>query len=528
MQEQAQTGTAVAVHAIEILTQAEYQEQQADRLEREVFGSQENAGKTGNLISEFVTSYEQHKRDMPLDQWLIQQFREYPTLWQDAAELESTAHEVIRTVERNNASKVSLHEHLGKGKSRESWLAKRIEEGASAAGVVNVGAYATGIDRALQQANEGMNSTLFTKSGNINLNPNLDGFIAEQHHVDTFNVDAATQGSGYQAKVLTPDGNAYGKNSMDIGIYDKSGKLVKRYQVKYGKDAESTGKLFEKGDYRGQRKLVPADQVDEMKNATDTLEIDGVKSKPLTKEQAKTLQEQAQRDAEAKQYDWNDINRIDIAKNIGKQALIGAAFTAAMQGGRILGRRAWNWMIGKKTPPASEDLKEFFLSSVGSATHTGVQVAVSGAVVVAVKNGWVGSLLKNTPAGRIVNAVSVGMENAKILYKLAQGKLTAQEALDAMGSSTTAMLGGLAVAAEGVALGATLGMVLGPIGAGIGGLVGGVIGGMAGSVFAKGVYEGGKVAVTTVVNAVKSTVTSVANSVSHGMRSLASAFSSFF
>ncbi len=516
------------IAAIDVLTQAEFQEQQATLLQQAVFGDADNAQRTGELITRFVRSYEQHKRDMPLNLWLIQEFRLYPTIWATEAELESTAREVIQTVEANNAAKASLYAHLDKGKSRESWLAKNIEDGAKAAGVTNVGAYASQIDTALQQANRDMQRTMTTNAGVPSLNPNLDGFIAEQHHVDTFNIDAAAKGSGYRAKALVPDGTTYGENSMDIGIYDDNGKLVKRYQVKYGKDADSTGKLFEKGDYRGQRKLVPADQVEQLENATDTIEIGDVKSKPLSKAEAKALQEKVQREAEAKQYDWNDASRIDIAKNIGKQALIGAALNAGMQGARIIGRRTWNWLTGKGNPPASEDLKEFFESSVKSAANVGVQVAVSGAIVVAVKSGWLGKVLKNTPVGRVVNAAYAGMENAKILYKYAKGELSGTEALDAMGTTTSSMVGSLAAAAAGAELGATIGTALGPVGTVVGGLVGGVVGGMAGSKIGQAVYEGGKAIVSTAVSVVKSVATTVSNAVSAVASKVGGFFSKIF
>ncbi|WGZ94340.1 MAG: hypothetical protein QJT81_21605 [Candidatus Thiothrix putei] len=440
---------------------------------------------------------------MPLDAWLIREFALYSTLWQSQAELEQTARDIIASVERNNAEKISLHEHLDKGKSRESWLAKRIEQGATAEGVTNVGAYAAEIDQAMGQANQDMHDTIMTQSGNVNRCLNLDGFIAEQHHVDTFNLEAAAQGSGYRARVLTPDGTTYSKNSMDIGIYDANGKLVKRYQAKYGQDADSTEALFDKGNYRGQRKLVPADQVDQVDNATDVIEVDGIKSKPLTKAEAKDLQAKAQLEAEAKQYDWNDANRITIAQNIGKQALIGAALTTSMQGTRILGRRTWNWITSKKNPPASEDMREFFESSLKSASNVGAQVAVSGALVVAVKNGWISGLLKNTPAGKIVNIAYVGMENAKIIYKYAKGEVSGKEALDSMGGTTVSVIGSLAGATKGSVLGGTIGTVFGPVGTVVGGLVGGVVGGIAGSKIGQSAYQAGKIIVKTAVSETK-------------------------
>jgi hypothetical protein len=509
---------------LDVLTQAEFQEQQADNLIKQVFENEENAQRTGNLISDFVQSYERHKRDMPLDQWLISQFRLYPTIWTNDQELTRTAVAVIANVQANNESKASLYEHLEKGKSRESWLAKRLEEGASTTTNVNVATYATEIDSALAQANKAMASTITTNSGAINQSMNLDGFIAEQHHVDTFNLDAAAKGSGYTARVLNPEGTAYGKNSMDVGVYDENGALVKRYQAKYGQDAKSTEKLFDQGDYRGQRKLVPAEQKDQIANSTDVIEHDGIRSKPLTKAEAKALQEKAQLEAEAKQYDWNDANRIEIAKNIGKQALVGAALNAGMQATRIVGRRIWNWVIGKKNPPVSEDLQEFFESSMRSTTHIGAQVAVSGAMVVAAKSGWLGTLLKNTPAGRVVQMAYMALENAKILYKYGKGDITGAEALDGMGNTTSGMLGSLALASVGAAKGAALGFIFGPVGATVGGVIGGVVGGMAGSKVGQAIYEGGKTIVSTAV----STVKSVAASVGRAVTATVSAVSSFF
>lgn len=98
-------------HDFDVLTQAEYQERQADQLLQDMFGGEANTEKTGDVITRFVTSYEQHKRDM---RWIIGWYRN----------------------------------------STSTWLIKRIEKGASAAGVSNVGAYATDIETTLSHANE--------------------------------------------------------------------------------------------------------------------------------------------------------------------------------------------------------------------------------------------------------------------------------------------------------------------------------------------------------------------------------------
>ena len=236
-----------------------------------------------------------------------------------------------------------------------------------------------------------MLDTVRTQRGAVSMSPNLDGFIAEQHHADTFNFDAAAKGSPLRARVLRPEpGQPFRKNSMDVGIYDGNGKLVRRYQAKYGKDADATQSLYRKGDPRGQRKLVSSDQQSDIPGSTDAIEFEGVRSTPLTKADAKQLQQQAQIERETRQYDWNDVSRIEIAKSIGKQALVGAALATGFQGARIAARRIWHSIMDKENPPPSEDLREFFQSSISSAGHVGAQVAVSGAAVVAARNGWTG------------------------------------------------------------------------------------------------------------------------------------------
>ena len=461
----------------------------SDDLDKEI--STDNGEKTAALIGEFLESYETHKDSEQPSIWLESQFRKYPELWKDEEEIRNAAREVVDAIDRANEAKSSLISHLKKGQSQASWLALKIEKGAQASGVTEVGSLAIEIDRAVEEASENALGVITTRGGSINGNKNLDGFIAEQYHVDSFNIDAASKGSSYRAEVCTPGpGETYGKNSVDILIRDANGKVVRRYQSKYGADAKKTEALFDKGDYRGQGKLVPEGHSEGIqKKSSEVIEIDGVTSKPLAKDGAKEYQRKAQEEQEAKVYDWSDTNRISIAKRIGKQALIGACIASCMQGGRILARRSWNGLTGKENPTVTEDLKEFLASSLSSSTQVGVQVAISGALVIAAKSGWLGKTLKNTPVGRIANIAFVGLENIKILYRLSRGELSAEEALDAMGETTAAAICGLMGAAEGAAIGASIGIVFGPIGIGVGGFVGGVVGGIVGGEVGSAIYE---------------------------------------
>jgi hypothetical protein len=503
---------------------ASHGEAQADTLAEQIEVTPEGAKKTRGVIGSFIHSYKDKSPDLSNKAWLCLEFAKYPDIWRTEEELVQTAGEIVEEVTVFKSSQQELTEHHLKGLSTNNWLAGKIEQGAVAGGVTNIGAYAKKIDTSIETANKANIDLLYRNDGQLNQQLNLDGFIAEQHHVDTFNLDAVAKDSEYRAEVLKPKpGYAYGKNSVDVVIRDGDGKIIRRYQAKYGADADATDALLKKGDYRGQRKLVPEGQSEDIPGSTETIEIDGIESKPLSKKEAKERQRRAQEE-EAKHYDWNETSRIDIVKNIGKKAGAAALLSVGFQGARILGRRIWNGIKGKENISVEDDLQEFVQSSIKSTTTSGLTVAVTGGVIVAVKSGWLGNVLKNTPAGRIANAVCIGIENAKVLYKYAIGEITGEEALDRVGSVTSILVGGLACGANGASIGAALGIVLGPVGTAIGGVVGGVVSGIAGSTVGEAIYEGGKKIVSTIVDTVKS----IGSAISSGMSSFCNGVASLF
>jgi hypothetical protein len=499
---------------------------QADAINGALFEGESDAAKTTEVVAAFVASCNA-RGEQPLDQWLSGEFRKYPDLWKNEEELLEATREVIRSADAFNRSRDSLQQYLDKGRSRDSWLANEIGKNAAITGSINVGHYAGSLDQALADASENARRLILTRAGEVNQNWNLDGFIAEQHHVDTFNIDATTKGSSYRARAV----NSRDLNSVDIEIVNGNGDVVAKYQSKYGANAGETIKQLDRGDYADQERLVPEGHASEVPNSTEVIEVDGVKSRPLSKEEAKNLQRKAQQEAEARQYEWKDTNRIDIAKQIGKQALVGACIAAGMQGARILARRAWNRLNGRENPTGNEDLKEFFESSLSATTQTAAQVAVSGAIVVAAKNGWLGTMLRNTPAGLITNIACVGLQNAKVLYKLGKGELTQSEAIDAIGNTTVTTSMAIAGATKGAAIGAAIGTVFGPVGTALGGFVGGVAGGIAGGQVGEVVYKAGKALAKTAVKAVARIAQGVGRgleAVGRGIKDVASSFLSIF
>ena len=473
--------------------------------------------KTGNVIRDFIQAYRKKTDDESNTAWLDRQFAQYPELWPDVDARKKDAAEIVNTVERYHAAKAELDEHLKRGGSHEKYIISKIEASATAVGVVNVGQYAKEIDSAISKANAAMAERLFTQSGNIDMNPQLKGNIMESDHVATFNIDAAAK----ESKAVAEAQISYGKNSVDIKVAKADGG-TQRYQAKCCDDAEKAEAAFRNGDYRGQRKLVAKGQTDEVPNSTDHLEADGVKSTARTNEEYKKMQAEAQQKGKIPEYDWSSTNKVAVAKAIGKKAAWAGVMAVGFQGARILGRRAWNWMTGKKNQSADEDLKEFVSSSIQSAGGAGLAVAVSGGVTVAVKSGWLGKALRGTPAGAIANAVCVGVENVKILYKLGKGEITGAQALDQAGNATCSLLGGMVGGAKGAAIGASLGTVLGPVGTAIGGVAGAVAGGIAGSTVGEAIYSGAKKVVTTIKDKVTRAISKVGSAVSTGVRALAS------
>lgn len=466
-----------------------------------------------SIIGSFLKAYKTRATAETDREWLDRQFGKYPEIWKSDDERQATACEVVDAVERFQKTHAQLHKEVSEGHSHERFLQRTFETACSGGAAAEVGRYATTIDRAIGEANENMANRLFVRhpdgTTTINQNPNLDGLIAETDHVNDFNIDAAANESSLHAEALESNGS----NSVDIVIKDGNQKILRRYQSKYGADAERTDGLFKDGDYRGQRKLVPEGQTDGVPGSTDRIEADGVQSKPHSKAEEKAKQEAAQKDGKIPEYDWGNVGARALCKSIARKSMAAGALAVAFQGTRILARRAWNALTGQKNKSASEDLKEFAESAVKSGAGAAGTVALTGGVVVAVKKGLVGAALKSVRSNVIANTVCAAVENVKIISKLGKGEITGKQALDMAGSTNCAMVGSIALGTKGAAIGATVGSALGPVGTCIGGVVGGVVGAAAGSVVGQAAYEGAKKAVSVVCETVKKTWNGLKNKV---------------
>lgn len=490
-----------------------------------------NAKELKQLQQKFIKSFINNKDKLDIGQWLTTELKEnLPE--QSELEIKEISNEIIETIKINEEKKKALEKAIENGRSKESWFAANLKKSTSNMTTAQTAEYLHGLDEAIKSANQSMYDTITTKSGVINQNFNLDGFIAEQHHANSFNLEANIKGSELRAEVLVPkEGQTYVKNSVDIVVKDKAGKIVERYQAKYGKTAEDTIKMINKGDYNNQRLLVPAEQVEEVQkafpNKTVVSAVGGgdIKSKPLEKLGAKELQNEAQT-GNWNDINWNEYKTKDLAIGIGKQAGYAAIQGAAIGVGIDIATKVWN---GEEIK--SEEVVE---QALISGADFGIKAATAGALKVGVEKGIVKMIPKGTPAGTIANIAYVAIENVKVLGKVATGELTVKEGLDKMEQTTISTVAGIAAGAKGTAIGASIGSVLGPAGTVVGGFIGGTVGYIAGSKVAETVVKGvqkvrekAREVVKEVGNSFVSGIKNVCSVASSGIKSVASGIGSF-
>ena len=268
--------------------------------------TEQDAAALKELLTRFVKSYSRKTPSVSDQEWLTEQFqKELPLLSEEQAN--QMASETVDSIEEYQDNLSSLNEAAAKGIGKEQWLANKIAKASSGVSVIEHGQYLNSIDTALSNANAQMLRTVSTNSGEVSQCFNLDGFIAEQHHVNSFNANAALHKSNFFAEVKVPGpGETYGKNSFDVIIRDATNPkavAVHQYQVKYGADAQATIRLLrdhgEVTKYSNQQILVPPEQVAEVQKAfpgkTVVSQLGGnekcpITRDPLTKEQATQLQ----------------------------------------------------------------------------------------------------------------------------------------------------------------------------------------------------------------------------------------------
>lgn len=462
------------------------------------------------IITDFMEDYVQNQ-GRPIEEWLGQKMQQkFPD--KKTEEVQAMADEILSNLRVAQEKKQSLDKAVENGISKESWFASETQKAISTMSAQETVIYLSNLDRALENANEALERTIKTHTGAVSQNPNLDGFIAEQYHAQTFNLNAEAGGSKYRAKVLEPDGNGYAKNSVDIVIIDEKGKIVRKYQSKYYKNAEATSNAAGNGNYNNQRILTAPEQMKEVqeyfrakgskKTVTDHLEApDGTTSTPLTKTDAKQRQNNAQ-SGKKNEFDWkNAYQTKEVTTGIAKKAGYAALQGAAIGVGFDLAQKIWN----------GEEIcgDEIIETALTSGSDSGIKAATAGAIKVGAEKGLVPAALKETSAA--ANMAFVAVENVKVVGQMMSGELSGKEGIEKMEQTTVATVAGLSAMESGASIGAAIGTVFGPVGSAICGFVGGTVAYMAGSKVGETIVKGAQKIRDGAVKAVKTVVSGVGN-----------------
>lgn len=121
------------------------------------------------------------------------------------------------------------------------------------------------LNHAFESYGKDIQESISLKSGGFT-NQSMDvqqGFVAEAHHVGSFNIEAAAKGeNNYRA---TRNVGTYNDPVADIHINTPDG--TTKHQVKFYKDGKKTAAALSPQKYDGIGKIVPQDQVNEVKTA---------------------------------------------------------------------------------------------------------------------------------------------------------------------------------------------------------------------------------------------------------------------
>ena len=377
--------------------------------------------------------------------------------------------------------------------------------------------YIDTVNTAIDNANKTIIESVTTKAGTINQNPNLDGFIFEEHHAGTFNIDASVKQKSYHAEALKPElGETYGKNSIDIVIED-SGKYVKKYSAKAYKNANETAKSFYDKitgyKYKFQSKLVPTDQTKEIVNSVDKIKFDNVESKGITKTEIKNIQSELQ--SGNKKTDIfsfkKDVNTISISKQIGKQAMVNGTI------GLAIGMAA---NIGTKIIQGKEvEVEEVIETGIKTGESIGLSTAVAGGIKVAVEKEIIPAMSNSTIGAIAASSIDI----IGTACKLGSGEISLGEAIKEVGTSISSAYSAIVSSSFGytatiavagmVGLGTmgTVGTVIGTGVALVAGAVCGTVGSKIGGAIANGVGTIAEKVVDKAVEVVKEGIDTVKN-----------------
>ena len=481
--------------------------------------SEKEAHTIKDMLRRNINAYKTKDPAVSDEEWLEQLYRTEITDYSEE-DAKKDANETVKALNLFGRKVKSVNEAYEKGIPKEQWLEKELNDSVSGLSQGEATKYLQSVDEGIRSANASMEEALRRNyDGHVNMNPNLDGNIAEHVAANSTSLDAMLKGKNIKVDVLQSNG----KNSVDVRATNLDSGKYQNYQLKFGKTAEDTIRYIEKGNYNNQRIIVPKEQLEEvqkhfiekgsMKTISDRIEIDGVQGQAFTKDDVKNMQLEAQATNTTPKLDYSNMSNKSIAQSIsraaGKSALLSAAFSVGYN------------LVTKIFKGEKIEGDKVVEDAIKSGADTSVKVAAAGTLNVAVKKGVL-KCLANTPIGFITSIAGAAVENAKILYKVATKKVSVMEGLHQMGRVTAATFAGMGGMAAGAAIGVPLATVI-PVAPAITGFIGGSIGYIAGSKVGEKICDAGRAVVNTaknIVSKVASGVKTAASKVSNFVKSL--------
>ena len=507
----------------------------SDEIRRDEYITEKEAKAVKKLFKKYLKSYKEKDESISNQQWLEQLFKtELPEVSEEEAKQDAA--EIVEAINTFDANMQSVSEASSRGISKERWLADKIQEASVGMAVNEYGQQLQKIDNALYQKNMELAEALQRSTdGHIKMSPNLDGNIAENMIANTTELSGQLQRKNIRVEVR----DVFTPNSVDVRATNLDTGKYQNYQLKFGKDAKATIELIERGNYNNQQIIVPTEQLEEVqahfkakgsdKTISDHIDAWGAEGKKFTKQEMKELQTAAQEDGIMPSMDYSHYQTKDLALAIGKNAGVMSLQAAAVTTGLTAAAKI---MQGEPVDP--DELVEV---AIKTGADTAVKTVTAGTLQVAIRKGIITFIPKSTSAGVIANIACVGIENVKILAKIASGELSVTKGLDQMGRTTVSMVGGLWAMGKGAAVGASIGTklmwlpVIGPAMPVITGFIGGMVGYFGGSKLGDVVYSAGKKLAASAKTVAKSAVNglkSAGRAVSNGIKSVGRAIGRLF
>jgi len=341
------------------------------------------------------------------------------------------------------------------------------------------------------------------------------GFVAEELHAETFNLDAILKDKDVRAFTDRYSNSPLGTNDPvnDIAIV-KDGQQVQGAQLKYYKTGQKTANAFReygsdgKPHYQETDSMVcPSDQLSDVKDAarkteiknqetrpqvseaarevqkkvTDRLKEDGAESRPVTKKEAETI---AKGGDEGKGTHRRIQDKYKTASTLQQsaKAAAGAAVVTTVIAGTINTVNCLNKVNKGQMSPA-EAVKYILKNTAIAASDSALKAAGATAAVSITARSlpqlFSGTALQtNFATGAVGGAAVCAIDLAECLVMVSAGKMTWEQLEERTGKNIFQTGAGVV----GASIGGTLGSVAGPIGTMAGAMIGGMITSVAATV----------------------------------------------